>query len=93
MWDKDWSNIKVSKQFTFMEAEIEFAVGMCEYGNDFLITFGFQDNAAYLLRVPQEFVKDFIFEDLNKKVVKINPTDIKEELNWTDVPGLEQQKP
>jgi hypothetical protein len=40
---------------------------MCEYGNDFLITFGFQDNAAYLLRVSQEFVKDFIFGDLNKK--------------------------
>jgi hypothetical protein len=100
MWDKDWSNIRVSKQFSFMEAEIEFAVGMCEYGEDFLITFGFQDNAAYLLRVSQEFVKDFIFEDSNKKVVKINPTDIidqtkfnygssedKEELNWTDVPG------
>jgi hypothetical protein len=35
---------------------------MCEYGDDYLITFGFQDNAAYLLRVPREFVRKFIFE-------------------------------
>jgi hypothetical protein len=61
VWDKDWNNIRVSKQFSFLTAEIEFAVGMCEYGNDFLITFGFQDNAAYLLRAPQSLIHDFIF--------------------------------
>ena len=62
VWDKDWNIVKVSRQFSFMEAEIEFAVGMCEYGDDYLMTFGFQDNAAYLLRVSQKFVKEFIFE-------------------------------
>jgi hypothetical protein len=62
VWDQDWSNIRVSKQFSFMEAEIEFAVGMCEYGNDFLITFGFQDNAAYLLRAPQKLIEEFVYE-------------------------------
>lgn len=62
IWDKNWSIVKVSRQFSFLNAEIEFAVGMCEYENDYLITFGFQDNAAYLLRVSQSFVKDFIFE-------------------------------
>ena len=45
-----------------MGAKIEFAVGMCEYGEDYLMTFGFQDNAAYLLRASQQFVKEFIFE-------------------------------
>jgi len=62
VWDEDWNIIKVSPRFSFMNAEIEFAVGMCEYGDDYLMTFGFQDNAAYLLRVPQRVVKDFINE-------------------------------
>ena len=46
-----------------MEGEIEFAVGMCQYGDDYLITFGFQDNAAYLVKVNQEVVKNYIFEE------------------------------
>jgi hypothetical protein len=62
VWDNNWNIVKVSRQFSFLNAEIEFAVGMCEYGNDYLMTFGFQDNAAYLLRVSQKFVKEFIFE-------------------------------
>jgi hypothetical protein len=62
VWDKNWDIVKVSQQFSFMEADIEFAVGMCEYKNDYLMTFGFQDNAAYLLRVNKDFVREFIFE-------------------------------
>jgi hypothetical protein len=62
VWDNDWNIVKVSKQFSFLNADVEFAVGMCEYKNDYLITFGFQDNAAYLLKVSQDFVKEFIFE-------------------------------
>lgn len=62
VWDKDWNIVKVSKRFSFLNAAIEFAVGMCEYGDDYLMTFGYQDNAAYLLRVSKEFVKQYIFE-------------------------------
>ena len=62
VWDQDWNIVKVSRQFAFMNAEVEFAVGMCEYGDDYLITFGYQDNGAYLLRVSQDFVKEYIFE-------------------------------
>ena len=60
VWDRDWNIVKVSPQFSFLEGAIEFAVGMCEYGDDYLITFGFQDNAAYLLKVPQKVIKEFI---------------------------------
>jgi hypothetical protein len=60
IWDNDFNIVKVSKRFSFLEAEIEFAVGMCEYGDDYLITFGFQDNVAYLLRAPKDFVIDYI---------------------------------
>jgi hypothetical protein len=62
VWDNNWNIAKVSKQFSFLNADVEFAVGMCEYKNDYLMTFGFQDNAAYLLKVSQDFVKKFIFQ-------------------------------
>jgi hypothetical protein len=62
VWDNDWNIVKVSERFSFLNGEIEFAVGMCEYGDDYLITFGFQDNAAYLLRVSKSFTQDYIFK-------------------------------
>ena len=62
VWDNDWNIVKVSKQFSFIEGSVEFAVGMCEYKDYYLMTFGFQDNAAYLLRCPKKFVEEFIFE-------------------------------
>ena len=62
IWDNDWNILKVSKQFAFLNAEVEFAVGMCKYKDDYLMTFGFQDNAAYLLRISQDFVNKFVFE-------------------------------
>ncbi len=62
IWDKDWKLIKVSKQFSFLEGSIEFAVGMDYLGDDVLVTFGFQDNAAYILKFPKTFLKSFLEE-------------------------------
>ena len=59
-WDKDWNVIKRSEIFDFMDAKIEFSCGMSQYGDDYLITFGFQDNAAYVLKVPGNVLEDFI---------------------------------
>lgn len=65
VWDKDWNMLKHTREFFFMDAQVEFSVGMCRYGEkDLLITFGFQDNAAYLLRTPIKTVErllDFSF--------------------------------
>lgn len=61
IWDKNWNIVKISPQFFFMNAKIEFCCGLTEYHNDFLITFGVQDNAAYILKVSQDTVKNFIF--------------------------------
>ena len=61
-WDKDWNIQKFSPVFSFLENEIEFACGMAKYEDDYLITFGVQDNAAYILRVPGKFMEDFINE-------------------------------
>jgi hypothetical protein len=59
-WDKDFKEQKFSKLFSFMNMKIEFSCGMCIHNEDFLITFGVQDNAAYILRVPQAIIEDFI---------------------------------
>lgn len=62
VWDKEWNIVKYSKNFSIMDGDVEFCVGMAEYNNDLLFTFGFQDNAAYLLRVSQETLEEFINE-------------------------------
>jgi hypothetical protein len=61
-WDKDFKNQKFSKLFSFLNMKIEFCCGLAQYKDDFLITFGAQDNAAYILRVSKSFVEDFINE-------------------------------
>ena len=54
IWDKEWNIKHISEPFSFMNGEIEFCCGLAEYKGDLLITFGFQDNAAYILKVQKE---------------------------------------
>lgn len=61
-WDNEFKNQKFSKLFSFLNMKIEFCCGISLYKNDFLITFGSQDNAAYILRVPRILVENFINE-------------------------------
>ena len=60
MWDKDWNIKHISEPFSFMDGEIEFCCGLAEYKGDLLITFGFQDNAAYILKVQKEKLIDML---------------------------------
>ena len=60
VWDKDWKLATITKPFKFMDGRIEFCTGMEILGNDLLITFGFQDNAAYILKAPIKTIVDFI---------------------------------
>jgi hypothetical protein len=60
VWDKDWNIVYISDAFSFMDARIEFSCGMCLYNGDLLITFGFQDNAAFLLQIPEKEIDDAI---------------------------------
>ena len=62
VWDKSWNIIKHSKEFNIMNGDVEFCVGMALQGTDLLMTFGFQDNASYVLKVPFETVVEFINE-------------------------------
>lgn len=49
VWDRDWRLLEVSDSFSFMDAKIEFCCGLAEHGDFLLVSFGFQDNAAFLL--------------------------------------------
>lgn len=62
IWNKDWQLIKISPLFSFMDAKIEFCCGMDKIDNFIIITFGYQDNAAYILKFPISFLKQFIYE-------------------------------
>ena len=59
-WDKNWNVIKFSENFSFMGGKIEFSCGIAKRKNDFLITFGFQDNAAYILSVPNHIMEEIL---------------------------------
>lgn len=60
LWDKNWNVVKYSDLFKLMSAKIEFACGLCLYKDDLVLTFGFQDNAAFILRIPVNFFERFI---------------------------------
>lgn len=64
IWDKSWNFVKITKDFSLMGAHVEFAVGMCLHKDDILITFGYQDNAAFLMKLSIDVLRDFI--ELNK---------------------------
>lgn len=61
MFDKNWHIQRFSESFSFMNAEIEFCTGVTEYGNDYLITFGVTDNAAYVLRCPKHVLENLFY--------------------------------
>lgn len=62
VWDNDWKIVQLTDAFSFMTGEIEFSCGMTFFNDDLLITFGFQDNAAYLLRVPASMIDSILYE-------------------------------
>jgi hypothetical protein len=59
-WDKNFRLKKMSDDFTLLGANIEFSAGMCKHANDLLISFGFQDNAAYIIKINQDTVRGLL---------------------------------
>jgi len=64
VWDKEFNLLGMTNEFSFLDARIEFCAGGAVYGEDLLISFGFQDNAAFVLRTPKLLVEDMIIEAL-----------------------------
>tara|TARA_R110000772_G_scaffold66361_1_gene147887 strand:- start:79835 stop:80707 length:873 start_codon:yes stop_codon:yes gene_type:complete len=62
-FNKDFKLTKWSREFSFMGGQIEFCCGMAQHGDNLLISYGFQDNAAFLLSMPVTHVKDWLYYD------------------------------
>lgn len=60
LWDNNFQLVKYSQPFSLMDGHVEFATGMIIKDDNFLITFGFQDNVAYLLQIPQILVGNLL---------------------------------
>jgi hypothetical protein len=65
VWDDQLNLVGLSKEFSFLDANIEFCAGAAVHNGDLLISFGFQDNAAFILRTPKAVVEDLITEALS----------------------------
>ena len=71
VWDNDWNIVHKSKEFHFMgtyydhvkaqDYNIEFVTGATVLGNDILISYGWQDNASYILRLPLTVFAEFLY--------------------------------
>ena len=48
--------INISRRFYFNEPGIEFAAGLVEHEDDFVVSFGFRDQQAMLARIPKDAV-------------------------------------
>lgn len=65
VWDEDFQLVGLSKQnFSFMDGNIEFCAGAAELNGDLIISYGFQDNCAYALKLPGALVNSIIEEAL-----------------------------
>ena len=64
LWDNDFNIIKISEQFNFMTAKIEFCIGLAFYKQDILIPFGFQDNCSFIIKINKDSLLDFIHNKL-----------------------------
>jgi hypothetical protein len=60
LWDQDFNIKYLSDRFKFMDGKIEFCCGLCEYKDLLLITFGFQDNASFLLGCKSSFIDQIL---------------------------------
>jgi hypothetical protein len=65
VWDDQWNLVGISPEhFSFLDARIEFCAGAAVHHGDLLISFGFQDNTAFILRTPKELINEMIKESL-----------------------------
>lgn len=62
VWDRDWNLIKYTDAFSFMKADIEFCCGAAFLGEDLLVSFGYQDNCAFVLKIPKTILDELIWE-------------------------------
>lgn len=66
VWDDQMNLVGISPEpFSFLDGRIEFCAGLAAYNGSALISFGFQDNCAFVLQVPGSVIEDMILEALS----------------------------
>lgn len=65
VWDKEFNFKGLSKEFSFLETAIEFCTGAAVKDEKLLLSFGVQDNCAFVLEVPTHVVNEMITEALS----------------------------
>jgi hypothetical protein len=65
VWNQDFKLIGMSQMpLIFLGGDIEFVTGAAIYKGDLLVSFGFQDNAAFILKMPSTVIDDLVSEAL-----------------------------
>ncbi len=61
VWNEHYDLIGISPEpFSFLDAAIEFCTGAAQLEEDLLLTFGFSDSTAFVLKVPKIVVDNMI---------------------------------
>lgn len=65
VWDSQLNLVGLSKEFSFLDAKVEFVCGAAVHNGDLLISLGLSDNCAFVLRTPKVLIEDLIVEALS----------------------------
>lgn len=88
LWDQNFNIVAFSELFDFMGGDIEFCCGLAFYENHFLVTFGFQDNAAFILKFPEKIMHELLNiskiedEEQEKQPIPVIGTAIVNGVHW-----------
>ena len=70
VWDKDWNIEKISKMFTFNDFTVEFSNGLAIKDGKFYIPFALQDNMSFIMKVDEQVIEDFIYDNISEKTIE-----------------------
>ena len=64
VWNKNLTINFITESFNFMSTKIEFCIGLEIVDNNVLITFGYQDNACYVLKLKKNTLNNILWNKL-----------------------------
>ena len=88
VWDQNFDIVTFSDLFDFLGGDIEFCCGLALHKNNFLVTFGFQDNAAFVLKFPESLMFDLVKLPINTEQTVLLSNQVDFEENWFTYPNL-----
>lgn len=62
IWDQEWNVVNVSEPFDFLGGHVEFVCGAAwsPDGTGLMVTFGYQDNSAFLVNIPKTYLDNLL---------------------------------